>query len=48
MLELVRESDFREYFDPFTGAGYGSDRFAWTAAPVIDVIERRRDAAVTA
>jgi hypothetical protein len=32
MLELVRESDFREYFDPFTGAGYGSDRFAWTAA----------------
>jgi len=42
MLELVRKSGFREYFDPFTGAGYGSDGFAWTAALVIDVIERRR------
>ncbi len=42
MLELVRRAGFREYFDPFTGAGYGSDDFAWTAALVIDVIERRR------
>jgi len=42
MLELVRKSGFREYFDPFTGAGHGSDGFAWTAALVIDVIERRR------
>jgi glycogen debranching enzyme len=48
MLELVRRSGFREYFDPFTGAGYGSDDFAWTAALAIDVIERRRGTAVTA
>ncbi|MEO8247449.1 MAG: hypothetical protein ABI622_10065 [Chloroflexota bacterium] len=42
MIALVRKSGFREYFDPFTGAGYGSDGFAWTAALIIDVIERRR------
>lgn len=41
MLELVRKSGFREYFDPFTGAGYGSNDFAWTAALTIDLIERR-------
>lgn len=44
MLALVRRSGFREYFDPFTGAGYGADRFAWTAALVVDLIERRRSA----
>jgi len=42
MLALVRKSGFREYFDPFSGAGYGADRFSWTAALIIDVIERRR------
>jgi len=41
-IELVRRSGFREYFDPFSGAGYGSGDFAWTAALVIDVIERGR------
>jgi glycogen debranching enzyme len=42
MLALVARSGFREYFDPFTGAGYGADGFAWTAALMIDLIERRR------
>jgi glycogen debranching enzyme len=42
MLALVRRSGFREYFDPFTGAGYGSDRFSWTAALIVDLIERQR------
>ncbi|MEO8511696.1 MAG: hypothetical protein ABI534_10725 [Chloroflexota bacterium] len=42
MLELVPTSGFREYFDPFAGVGYGSDGVAWTAALIIDVIERRR------
>jgi hypothetical protein len=45
MLALVRRSGFREYFDPFTGAGYGSDRFAWSAALIVDLIERRRRSA---
>ena len=44
MLALVRRSGFREYFDPFTGAGYGSDRFGWSAALIVDLIERRRSA----
>jgi len=41
MLALVKRSGFREYFNPFTGEGHGSDGFAWSAALVIDVIERR-------
>jgi len=45
MLALVRRSGFREYFDPFTGAGHGSDRFAWSAALIVDLIERRRRSA---
>ncbi len=41
MLALVERSGFREYFNPFTGEGHGSEGFAWSAALVIDVIERR-------
>ena len=33
-----REEGFREYFDPITGAGYGSTLFSWTAALLIDVL----------
>jgi hypothetical protein len=29
-----------EYFDPFDGAGHGSNAFGWTAALTIDMIER--------
>ena len=39
-LALVARSGFREYFDPFGGAGYGSDGFAWSAALTIDLVER--------
>jgi hypothetical protein len=42
-VELVERSGFREYFDPFTGAGYGSDDFSWTAALLIDVLRSRTD-----
>jgi hypothetical protein len=28
----------REYFDPITGAGRGSDDFSWTAAVVVDIL----------
>jgi glycogen debranching enzyme len=45
MLALVRRSGFREYFDPFSGEGRGSDRFAWSAALIIDLLERRRRSA---
>jgi hypothetical protein len=28
----------REYFDPLTGEGLGSDDFSWTAAVVTDML----------
>jgi Mannosylglycerate hydrolase MGH1-like glycoside hydrolase domain len=40
MLRLVQQSGWREYFDPFTGAGYGSHDFSWSAALVIDLLHR--------
>ena len=41
MLRLVERFGFHEYFDPFGGTGYGSDRFSWSAALVIDLLEGR-------
>lgn len=43
-LALVARSGQYEYFDPFGGAGYGSDAFSWTAALTLDLL-RRLDAA---
>jgi len=37
-IQLVNHHGFREYFDPFTGEGYGTDSFSWTAALVIDML----------
>jgi hypothetical protein len=28
---LVEQSGFREYYDPFTGTGFGAEGFSWTA-----------------
>ena len=28
-LALVRKSGFREYYNPFTGEGYGAKDFTW-------------------
>lgn len=41
-IRLAERSGFREYFDPFDGTGHGSDDFSWSAALVIDLIERHR------
>lgn len=38
IVELVRNSGFHEYFDPFDGTGHGSDSFSWTAALLLDVV----------
>ncbi|WP_328474521.1 trehalase family glycosidase [Actinoplanes sp. NBC_00393] len=38
LLERVRDAGFREYFDPLTGAGHGTDEFSWTAALVLDLL----------
>jgi glycogen debranching enzyme len=39
-LELAAKTGFYEYFDPFDGAGHGSNDFGWTAALAIDMVER--------
>ncbi len=37
-LGLVQRAGFREYFNPLTGEGYGTDSFGWTAALSIDLV----------
>lgn len=44
LLELVSKAGFREYFDPETGAGYGSRDFSWTAALTADLLSGARPA----
>jgi glycogen debranching enzyme len=38
MIELPRRSGFFEHYDPTTGRGHGAERFAWTAALVLDLL----------
>ena len=38
LLDRVRDSGFREYFNPLTGNGHGTDDFSWTAALVLDLL----------
>lgn len=38
MLDLPRRSGFWEHYDPITGKGQGAERFAWTAALVLDLL----------
>ena len=37
-VALARLSGWREYFDPFSGEGYGSTDFSWSAALVTDLL----------
>jgi len=38
-LGLVQRAGFREYFNPLSGEGYGTDSFGWTAALSIDLVK---------
>jgi hypothetical protein len=38
LLRRVGAAGFREYVDPLTGAGHGTDGFSWTAALALDLI----------
>lgn len=40
-LGLVERSGFREYFSAIDGTGAGGENFSWTAALVIDMLERK-------
>ena len=42
MVSLAAGAGLREYFDPTTGAGLGGAEFTWTAALLLDVLDRRR------
>lgn len=38
---LIGQSGFREYYNPFTGEGYGAKDFTWSGL-VVDMIDRQR------
>lgn len=40
--ELIEKSGFREYYNPFTGQGYGAEEFTW-AGLVLDMIEMEKE-----
>ncbi len=40
-LQLVEKNGFYEYFSPIDGSGAGGKNFSWTAALVIDLLERK-------
>jgi glycogen debranching enzyme len=40
-LRLAAAGGIREYFDPLTGEGRGSDDFSWTAAVLLDILSAR-------
>ena len=42
MVALTAQSGLREYFNPLTGTGHGTDRFSWSAALLIDVLLSQR------
>lgn len=39
VLSLVTSAGYREYYNPFTGEGYGTDSFGWTSALTIDLVD---------
>jgi hypothetical protein len=45
-LRLVELSGFREYFDPFDGAGLGTHQFSWTAALTLDFLSAGKESVV--
>lgn len=38
ILRLAERAGLREYFNPTTGSGHGTDDFSWSAAVLIDVL----------
>jgi glycogen debranching enzyme len=41
MMNLIEKSGFREYYNPFTGEGYGAHDFTW-AGLILDMMEDRK------
>jgi glycogen debranching enzyme len=40
-VQLVEAAGLREYFDPLSAEGLGSDDFSWTAAAVVDLLHSK-------
>ena len=36
-LDLIKQSGFREFFNPYTGQGYGAHNFSWSTL-VVDMV----------
>jgi hypothetical protein len=41
ILRLVEHAGLREYFNPTTASGHGTDDFSWSAAVLIDVLTKQ-------
>ena len=39
---LIEKSGFREYYNPFTGEGYGATEFTWTGL-IVDMLEKEKN-----
>ena len=42
ILRLISKSGFREYYDPYTGEGYGAKNFTWSGI-VLDMIDSEQE-----
>jgi glycogen debranching enzyme len=46
-LDLIKSSGFAEYYDPIDGTGCGGQSFSWTAAMVLEFIDKMHELAHT-
>jgi glycogen debranching enzyme len=46
-IDLIKKSGFAEYYDPIEGTACGGQSFSWTAAMVLEFIDRTRELAST-
>lgn len=42
MLELIDKSGFREYYDPYSGKGYGAHDFTWGGL-ILDMLQKEKE-----
>ncbi|MCW9706225.1 MGH1-like glycoside hydrolase domain-containing protein [Fodinibius salsisoli] len=42
IIYLVQKSGFHEFYNPKTGEGYGAEKFSWTAALFLDILNSER------
>lgn len=45
VMQLISKGGFREYYNPFTGEGYGAPDFTWSGL-VVDMMESTKRSSV--